>query len=341
MKKYILLLLAFALFISLNADYYDSITDQNQEALLLALRNLISTNTYSNYSGAKVFLFQTLDNEDGVVRCIYTGEEYEIEPGYSGQTSPNTEHTYAQSWFSTPESSIKKADLHHLFICTMQVNSARSNYPFGVVASPAIADVYYPHTPWQSYRGNDNWQHRVFEPADQSKGDIARALMYFHVRYNDSLTQSNVNMIPTFRIWHQADPPTPAEISRNNAVQGFQGNRNPFVDHPEYVERIWGPVSNEDFVQNASPQLRIDSLYPNPFKESIQVIVDNPKASPAHIEIYNIRGEKVYQEAISGKENRFQWQARDQKGNKMKAGVYFIRVCDGETSVVSKVLYLQ
>lgn len=341
MKKYIILLAILALVISLSADYYDSITNQNQQALLLALRNLISTNTYSNYSGAKVFLFQTLDNENGYGRCIYTGYMHPIPSGYSGQTDPNTEHSYAQSWFSSPESSIKKADLHHLFISTMQVNSARSNYPFGVVASPAIADVYYPNTPWQSYRGNDNWQHRVFEPADQSKGDIARALMYFYVRYNDSLTQGGVDMLPTFRIWHQADPPTPAEIARNNAVQGFQGNRNPFVDHPEYVERIWGTVENEDWVQNASPQLRIDNLFPNPFKESIQVIIDNPKASPANIEIYNIRGEKVYQDTIKGKENRFQWQARDQKGDKVKAGVYFLRVYDGETSAISKILYLQ
>lgn len=338
MKKYILLLLVLALFIGLSADYYDSITNQNQQALLLALRNLISTNTYSSYSGAKVFLFQDLDNENGTVRCIYTGKTYNISSSYSGQTNPNTEHSYAQSWFSTPESSIKKADLHHLFVSDMQVNSARSNYPFGVVATPAIADVYYPDTPWQSYRGNDFWQHRVFEPANQSKGDIARALMYFYVRYNDSLTQSGVSMLPVLRTWHQADPPSAAEIARNTAIYGFQGNRNPFVDHPEYVERIWGPVSNEDWVQNASPMLRIDNLYPNPFKESIQVIVDNPKENPAKVEIFNIRGEKVYQYSLGAKENRFEWQARDQYGNKVKAGVYFIRLSNSQTNTVAKIL---
>jgi len=147
MKKLIYTALILLLALSLSADYYDSIGDLNQQALLYALRDLIDTNTYSSYDGAKDFLFQELDNVSGTVRCVYTGEVYSISSSYNGQSNPNTEHTYAQSWFSSSESSRKKADLHHLFITTMQVNSSRGNLPFNNVASTAASTVYYDDTP--------------------------------------------------------------------------------------------------------------------------------------------------------------------------------------------------
>lgn len=341
MKKILLALFVLILAWTLGADYYDGIGDLNQQALLNALRNLISTNTYSSYDGAKDFLFQELDNVNGTVKCVYTGETYNISSSYNGSSNPNTEHSYAQSWFSSDESSRKKADLHHLFITTMQVNSSRGNLPFNNVASTAASTVYYSHTPWQSYRGFDNWQNMVFEPADATKGNIARALLYFYVRYDDGLTQGGVNMIPVFRQWHQADPPDAAEVARNHEIFGFQTNRNPFVDHPEYVERIWGPVSNEDWVQNSSPSLRIDNVYPNPFRESVQIIVDRKQGSTVNAEVYNIRGAKVYSANLTGSENRFNWEGRDSEGNKLSPGIYFIRLTDGVNSVSTKTLLLQ
>jgi deoxyribonuclease I len=341
MKKILLALMLLAFAWALGADYYENIGDLNQQALLNALRNLISTNTYSSYDGAKDFLFQELDNDNGTVRCVYTGETYNISSSYNGQSNPNTEHSYAQSWFSNDESSRKKADLHHLFITTMQVNSSRGNLPFNNVASTASATVYYTNTPWQSYRGYDNWQNTVFEPADVTKGNIARALLYFYVRYDDGLTQGGVNMIPVFRQWHHADPPDAAELARNQAIQSFQTNRNPFVDHPEYVERIWCPVSNEDWVQNSSPSLRIDNVYPNPFRDNVQVIVDRKQGDTVHADVYNVRGAKVYSETLTGSDNRFHWNGRDMSGNKLSQGIYFIRFTDGVNSVSTKTLLLQ
>ncbi|MDD2507133.1 MAG: endonuclease, partial [Candidatus Cloacimonetes bacterium] len=181
-------LLAFGLW----ADFYDSVEDLRGMPLYYALQDLIDTNTYSSYDGAKVFLFQELDNNSGTVTCVYTGKIYPIEDDYSGQSNPNTEHTFAQSWF-TPETNVKKSDLHHLFITTMQVNSSRGNLPFGNVASTAASDVYYDDTPWQSYRGRDTWQHTVFQVNPHFRGNTARAILYFHTRYGDSLTQGGVN----------------------------------------------------------------------------------------------------------------------------------------------------
>lgn len=332
-----ILLLVFAL----GADYYEDVADLTADELLYALRGLISTNTYSNYSGAKVFLFQELDNDDGQVTCIYTGEVYDIDENYSGQTSPNTEHTYPQSWFSAP-TSVKKADLHHLFVCTMNVNSARGNLPFGNVASPAASTVYYSHTPLQSYRGYDNWQRMVFQVNPENRGNAARAILYFYTRYNDPLEQGGVNMLDTLIEWHYSDPPNEAEILRNDALQAFQTNRNPFVDHPEYVNRIWRPeISNEDAHSEAVPLLRIDNVYPNPFRHQVNIALDAKAGETVWAAVYNVRGEKVYQKELGTRQRQLSWDGRDSDGRQMPAGVYFIRLNTSDSRASSKVLLIR
>ncbi|MDD2423868.1 MAG: endonuclease [Candidatus Cloacimonetes bacterium] len=332
----LILLLAFAL----GADYYDGVDSLTGNDLLYGLRNLISTNTYSNYSGAKVFLFQELDNDNGQVTCVYTGEVYNIDSNYSGQTSPNTEHTYAQSWFSSP-TSVKKADLHHLFICTMNVNSSRGNLPFGNVASTAASDVYYSYTPWQSYRGYDNWQHRVFQVNPEFRGNTARAILYFYTRYNDPLVQGGVNMLDTMIEWHYSDPPDAAELARNTEVQGFQSNRNPFVDHPEYVNRIWHPeVANEDDIV-AVPLLRIDNIYPNPFRDLVNIALDAKAGDTIKVAVYNLRGERVHSQELGAGQRQLSWDGRDTSGKQMPAGVYFIRFNTTDSQVSSKLLLIR
>ncbi|MCB5253150.1 MAG: endonuclease [Candidatus Cloacimonadaceae bacterium] len=331
------LLLAFGA----GADYYDGVDDLTGDDLLYALRNLISTNTYSSYSGAKVFLFQELDNVNGQVTCVYTGETYNISSSYSGQSSPNTEHTYAQSWFN-PSSSVKKADLHHLFITTMQVNSSRGNLPFGNVASTAASDVYYSHTPLQSYRGYDNWQHTVFQVNPEYRGNTARAILYFYTRYGDSLYQGGVNMLDTMIQWHYSDPPDAAEQSRNDALHGFQYNRNPFVDHPEYVNRIWNPgIANEDDIAQAVPALRVDNVYPNPFRNQVNIALDAKAGASIKAAVYNLRGEKVYQQELGAGKRQLSWDGRDSAGISLPAGVYFIRFKAGDSQAISKVLLIR
>jgi endonuclease I len=92
----------------------------------------------------------------------------------------------------------------------------------------------------------------VFEPIDEFKGDIARALFYFAVRYEAMGSHWNDVTLDTSRYlfyqdwyikllkrWHEEDPVTAAEVVRNDRGQNFQKNRNPFIDHPEWVEEIW------------------------------------------------------------------------------------------------------
>lgn len=227
--------------------YYNPVTGLTGTALKNGLHDLIDNNSYSSYDGAKLFLFQDLDNNNGVVRCVYTGQDFTISSSYDGSTNPNTEHSYAQSWFTSAESSIKKADVHHLFVSNSSVNSSRGNLPFDVVAN--VGTTYPSYNGYVSKRGTNSSGQTVFEPADQHKGNLARALLYFNVRYGQTLSQGGVDMLETLLTWHTADPVDAAELTRNTMVYNHQSNRNPFVDHPEYVASIWGGSSANTIVQ--------------------------------------------------------------------------------------------
>lgn len=227
--------------------YYNPVQGLSGTTLKNALHDLIDNNTYSSYDGAKLFLFQELDNNNGVVRCVYTGQDFSISSSYDGSSNPNTEHSYAQSWFTSSESSIKKADVHHLFVTNSSVNSSRGNLPFDVVLNNNAS--YPSYNGYVSKRGTNSSGDTVFEPADQHKGNLARALLYFNVRYGQTLSQGGVDMLETLLTWHNADPVDATELTRNTMVYNHQGNRNPFVDHPEYVASIWGGASPNTIVQ--------------------------------------------------------------------------------------------
>lgn len=342
MKKTILLIsfAVLAVFLCAQGNYYDNVINLTGNQLYTALRTLISTNTYSSYDGAKVYLFQTLDNVNGNVTCIYTGQVYNVGYNYTGSTNPNTEHTYAQSWFTSTQSSIKKADLHHLFPSNSVVNSSRGNLPLFTVANHASANVYYNNTPWQSYRGNSATGYTVFEAADETKGNIARALLYFNTRYNDTLTQQNITMTPVLVQWHYQDPPDAREIARNQGIYTFQGNRNPFIDHPEFVGRIWGGSDVEDPIVPVSGHLTLSNVAPNPFHDSTTLSIYSQKSGSLRTEVFNVRGQRVWQSDanLPAGESQVTWNGLSDDGKRVPNGIYLVRVTSGDASLTTKLL---
>ncbi len=337
---FILILALAAGFAFAQGNYYDGVIDLTGQELYLALRALISTNSYSNYDGAKVQLFQVLDNVDGNVTCIYTGQVYYVGYNYNGSSDPNTEHTYAQSWFSPPESTIKRADLHHLFPSNALVNNYRGNLPLFTVANHATANVYYTYTPWQSYRGPNAAGITVFEAADETKGNIARALLYFNTRYNDTLTQQNVDMIPDLVQWHYQDPPDAAEIARNQGIHNFQNNRNPYVDHPEFVGRIWGGSATSEEVASPSPNLSLSDIYPNPSPGRTTLVLDSKHSQSVRLEIYNVKGQQVASQnrTLSPGSNELVWEGNDAQGKRLPAGIYLIRISSTDSVLTARIL---
>lgn len=228
--------------------YYNPVAGLSGSALKSGLRDLLPTNTNTNYDGAKLVLFQDMDNVGGVVKCVYTGETWTVNSLYNGSTNPNTEHTYAQSWFDgTASESVKKADLHHLFITNSSVNSSRSNYPFDEVTN--VSATFSVDPQYVSKRGTNADGRTVWEPADPHKGNLARAMLYFHVRYDMPLSWNGVDMLETMLDWNTADPVDVDELARNAEAYTYQGNRNFFIDKPQYITSIWGGAPANTVVQ--------------------------------------------------------------------------------------------
>lgn len=152
----------------------------------------------------------------------------------------NVEHTVAQSWFKDRHYfKIGKADLHHLYPSDSSANSMRGNFAFGEVGkvknAPTCFDEQRQNVSTESKLGSGSGAELVFEPPTKHKGNVARAVFYFSVRYDFPIP---ADMEATLRRWNNLDPVDQAELERNDAIEKIQGNRNPFIDHPEYVEQV-------------------------------------------------------------------------------------------------------
>jgi endonuclease I len=216
--------------------YYSSTENTSEEALKTALNTRLGQGYISlGYNSARDAMFMTIDNEKtngqnatvNTLECVYTGTKI---TGYSSRSaaqngSPqfNTEHTYPQSTFSSAEP--MKSDLFHLFPTTNTSNSNRGNNPFGVVSNGTATG------------GGSFYNSSMFEPRDAQKGTTARALMYFVLRYqnygNHFTSQENI-----LKQWHATFAPDAIEQRRNDDIFAVQGNRNPFIDYPQFADRI-------------------------------------------------------------------------------------------------------
>ena len=173
----------------------------------------------------------------------------------------NREHSFPKSWFGGKIEPMN-SDIHHIFPTDGYVNTRRSSYPYGEVKNERFTSEN------GSKLGKSELEITVFEPSDAFKGDLARAYFYMATRYEDQITAwetitSNGDlvldgsrdqvfepwMLNTLLKWHKEDPVSKKEIDRNNAAFIYQGNRNPYVDHPEYVSLIWKPVTDNNSTQ--------------------------------------------------------------------------------------------
>lgn len=148
-------------------------------------------------------------------------------------------------------------DVHHVFATDGYVNGRRSSYPYGEVASATFTSSNGSKLGTGS--SASGYTGTVFEPIDEFKGDFARAYFYMATRYENVIANWETNsaygdavlngtsdqvyeswFLTLLLSWHSQDPVSQKEIDRNDAAFNFQNNRNPFVDHPELVNSIWG-----------------------------------------------------------------------------------------------------
>ncbi len=145
----------------------------------------------------------------------------------------NTEHIVPLSWFSAKEP--MKGDLHHLFACQPDCNIKRSNFPY------ADFSFYTPESPEEKIQNECGiTSNNGFEP-EHGKGTIARAMLYFLLRYPNIINKTFLNKIDYSLLlsWHQQFEVTLYEKHRNQAIYSIQGNRNPFIDFPELAQQLF------------------------------------------------------------------------------------------------------
>jgi len=224
--------------------YYDSASGLTGSALKSALHNIIDDHTELSYSQLWDALRNTdqdPNNQMNVIE-IYTGRSISKNSNGGFVDQWNREHVWAKSHGGFGTSRGAGTDLHHIRPADVSVNSSRSNLDFDNGGT-------YHHEATECRLDSDS-----FEPRDAVKGDVARMIFYMAVRYEgDSgevdleLAQSVNNgsaplhgKLSTLLQWHQQDPVSDWERNRNNIIyEDYQGNRNPFIDHPEWVGEIW------------------------------------------------------------------------------------------------------
>ncbi len=199
------------------------------------------------YGQAREAMFGVVDNNAGQVELAYTSELFPISAS-SPIPNPNvvnTEHTWPQSMFSHDNSPGMKTDLHHLFPCRNPVNAARGNKPFAEILDTS------PHRWWKGPTSlsseptseKDSYSEgtgAVFEPEENHKGNVARAMVYFFTIYENEPPLVDSFFPPqtmTFKAWHVHDPVDAVETARNQRVENAQGNLNPFILDPTLLDR--------------------------------------------------------------------------------------------------------
>jgi endonuclease I len=244
-------------------NYYSTCEGKNGATLLSALCAKVGPHTEVGYSGLWT-LYQTSDvKSNGKIWDMYSTKEWTYKTEQCGNYSGigdcyNREHSMPKSWFD--DATPMYDDAFHIYPTDGKVNAQRSNYPYGEcangtsVASRNGVDALgkLGACTFSGYTGT------VFEPDDEYKGDFARSYFYMAAAYNDKIETWTSDMLaknayPAFTDWavnlllkwHRQDPVSQKELDRQEAVYAKQGNRNPFIDHPELAEYIWGDKQDE------------------------------------------------------------------------------------------------
>ncbi|MER7730431.1 endonuclease [Streptomyces erythrochromogenes] len=224
--------------------YYAPAEGKTGAALKAALHDIVKTQSKVSYDGVWNALKATDQdpaNPNNVI-LLYSGRSQSKSSNGGGANDWNREHVWAKSHGDFGTATGPGTDLHHLRPEDVTVNSTRGNKDFDKGGSP-VSEAPGSLTDADS-----------FEPRDAVKGDVARMLLYMAVRYdggdgfadlelNDKVNNGSAPLfgrISLLKQWNQMDPPDAFEQRRNQVIfDTYQHNRNPFIDHPEWVDAIW------------------------------------------------------------------------------------------------------
>lgn len=265
----LLFAISIACFGQIPSGYYDTADGLSGDPLKTALYDIIKGHTEYPYTSSSTDTWDIIkltdqDPSDPTkVICIYSGFSRDAAAEYNSGAGWNREHVWAKSRGDFGTTKGAGTDIHHLRAADVSTNSARSNRNFNdpcdtqYVDGDGTTDSY-------TCSGEFSW-----EPRDEVKGDVARMIFYMATRYEGENGEPDLELTETLQgqtakdplhgvlsvliDWHNADPVSTTETSRNDIIYSYQGNRNPYIDHPEYVALIWGSGSSTTPTITSSP----------------------------------------------------------------------------------------
>ena len=355
----VLLLLAATALADPPPGYYDSVDPSSQDALRQTIHDVIDDHTKIPYTASSTDTWDVLEQADqdpldsSRILDLYRNRDFAKYGG--GNNYYNREHTWPKSYGFPDDTWDNKpyTDCHHLFLCDIGYNGARDSRIFDDCTSGCSS---YPTDEHDGLSGTNytrlltpvgvwqTWLHR--------RGDVARAIFYLDVRYAgdagsepdlivtddtalivSSQTGNNedvgyMGLLTVLLEWHEDDPVDDKERHRNDVIYGYQHNRNPFIDHPEWIDLLFGDglTATPDLTPLA-PQ--ITGVHPNPFNPATQVVFTLADPGPTLVRIYRLDGKcvRTLVDAHRGAgEHRVRWDGRGDRGQTLASGPYLLRL---------------
>jgi hypothetical protein len=334
--------------VTIPAGYYAAATGLRGSALLIALHNIVKAHTALTYSFTATAFQHTDKRPDGNVWDVYSDVpggtppyEFAFGPLGSGGSEGiayNREHSFPQSWFGGSVLPMF-SDLWLIYPTDSKVNGMRGNFPYGKVGTAT----------WTSLNGSKlgncvspGYAGTCFEPIDGYKGDLMRSQFYVATRYFNedaswpgSPSASKSQPLPwaadQYMQWSLGDPVSWKERVRNAAIYEYQHNRNPFVDHPEFVSAIYDSLNVTGVGPAGAPQhAMLQAAMPNPFRAHTVLAYDLARQGRVVLSIYDVSG-RLVRSLVSGAvqeagRHSIEWDGRDAAGAATGAGLYFGRL---------------
>ncbi len=310
---------------TMEGTYFSTINPLNT-TLVTDLQNRVRTPytkvSYDLFDETMVTEFASREAAGGQrsLTCIYSGQtqNYTGTFAWTPSTIFSREHTWCVSWMPSGGGTAlnEYADQHHLFpVNQNNANAVRSNHPLGEVVTPISTYL-------QGTYGLDAAGNTVYEPREIHKGDAARSLLYMSLRYNGvsgfNWTFNNLNTVilpglsedpqdlATLLTWHATDAPDSYEIARNDYIQSKQQNRNPFIDHPDWVSYInfntltYQTPSQQPMMPGVQKSLVTAKsstdvrVWPNPSESSANLTIDSATEDLVSLTVYDLTGKLIY-----------------------------------------------
>ena len=297
------------------------------------------------YNDARDRMYALIYNVNDTLECVYTGYKVYVpynspDPrNYTNAASPimNCEHTWPQSKGAINNA---KSDMHHLFATNGDANAARGSFPFNDINDQTTNSWWkgvsfittIPTTNINLY--SEELTGVEFEPREEQKGNVARAMFYFYTMYKAEADAADPNYFNLQKNvlwqWHAADPADALEISRTNQIASYQQNKpNPYVLDATLVQRAYFPTSGIDEQDlTGLKEFKLYQNYPNPFNPSTRIRYYIPTGSKVVLEIFNVLGQQIYSAQANHNqpgEYSFIWNSVDNNGNEIGSGIYFYR----------------